>query len=171
MALDLDYKIDEKTYRHSLNGFQTVLHCHHYMTLTTQLAEKLQEFGGPRVLAESAEDAFRPFFDDYVKKHGLPAGEARLQMAKEIYARAGMGHMESTGTADGGEVTMTRSHVDQGWIMKFGKADHSLNYFTCGFISAMFGCAFDKPPRSYQVEETASIVKGDPQSTFSVKAL
>jgi hypothetical protein len=35
----------------------------------------------------------------------------------------------------------------------------------------MFGCAFDKPARSYQVEETASMAKGDEKSSFSVKAV
>jgi predicted hydrocarbon binding protein len=92
-------------------------------------------------------------------------------MAAEFYEVMGMGQMKSSGTADGGEVTLTRSHVDQGWNQKFGKADHPLNYFTCGFITAMFGCAFDKPMRSYQVEETTSIVKGDQQSSFSVKSV
>ena len=159
MALDLEFSFDENTYRKRVNGFDIVGHSHNLMCMIIKLAEKFDEFGGTRILAESAEDAFRPIFDDYVKKHGLAAGDERLEMAAGFFETMGMGLMQSKGTADGGEVTLTRSHVDEGWKQKFGTADHPLNYFTRGFINAMFECAFDKPARSYLVEETASLAK------------
>jgi predicted hydrocarbon binding protein len=170
MALDLEFSFDEQTYRKRVNGFDIVGHSHNLMGIVIKIAEKFDEFGGTRILAESAEDAFRPIFDDYVKRHDLPAGEERLAMAADFYETLGMGLMKSSGAEGGGEVNLTRSHVDEGWKMKFGDADHPLNYFTRGFIAAMFGCAFDKPARSYQVEETASMAKGDEQGSFSVKA-
>ena len=37
--LDLRHEFDSDRCRHSLMGFQSVLHCHHYMTLTTQMAD------------------------------------------------------------------------------------------------------------------------------------
>ena len=171
MALDLEFSFDEQTYRKRMNGFDIVGHSHNLMCIVVKLAEKFDDFGGTRILAESAEDAFRPIFDDYIKKHGLPAGQERLQMAADFFDTTGMGLMNSTGTADGGEVTLTRSHVDEGWTSKFGKADHPLNYFACGFIAAMFACAFDKPARSYQVKETTSMAMGNEQNSFSVTAV
>ncbi len=170
MAFDTDFSFDSLTYRHHLNGFEVVMHCHHYMTLLTKLAADFDEFDGLRILVESAEDTVRPLFDDYIEKKDLSSPEEKLEMAKGFYEVMGMGLMESGGDEQGGEVTLTRSHVDQGWISKLGQHDQAVNYWTCGFISAMFAAAFDKPARSYKVVEEASIVKGDEASRFSVKA-
>ena len=61
MALNTKFTFDDKTYRHFLNGEAMVLHCHHYMSLYTQLAETCKEYGGPRILKEAAEDSLFPF--------------------------------------------------------------------------------------------------------------
>ena len=39
MDLDVKFTFDDKSYRHYMNGHESVLHCHHYMTLTTKMAE------------------------------------------------------------------------------------------------------------------------------------
>ena len=170
MELELNHTFDDKTYRHFLNGTQIVLHCHHYMSLTTKMAEAYDDIGATRILAESAEDSVRPLFDTYSKSHSLAAGEARLNMGAEFYAVMGMGLMKVTGTQAGGTVTLTRSHVDAGWVKKFGNHTKPVNHFTRGYIAAVFGAAFDKPARSFKVTETASIVMGKPASSFVVEA-
>lgn len=163
MTLNVDLNFDKNTYRHTVNGFHTVLHCHHYMSLTTKAAMDYEAIGGVRILAESAEDSMRPVFDDYFAKNAVTDPAKRLEVGAEFYALMGLGKMQVTA---GGDVVLARSHVDQGWIKKWGKAEKSLNHFTCGYVAAMFAAAFDKPARSYSVTETASIVKGDPQSRF-----
>jgi predicted hydrocarbon binding protein len=168
MALDLKHTFDESTYRHFLNGTHIVLHCHHYMSLTTKLAEDHDNIGGTKILAEVAEDSVRPLFDEYAKSHSLAAGDARLKMAEEFYSVMGMGRMEVSGNAASGKVVLSKSHVDQGWQKKWGNHTKPVNHFTRGYIAAMFGAAFDKPARSYKVTETESIVMGKPTSTFVV---
>ena len=170
MPLQIEHTFDDKTYRHYTNGFLTVMHCHHYMTLATQLAENFADLGGPRILAESAEDSMRPLLDDYIEKHKLTTAPDRLKVGKDYYGAVGMGYMEVTGDAAGGTVTLKRSHLDQGWIQKWSKRDSPMNYWTRGYISAMFGAAFDKPPRSFAVEETMAMVTGASHSEFQVKA-
>lgn len=170
MALQVEFTFDNKTYRHYMNGFLSVMHCHHYMTLLTKLAGNFDDVGGLRILRESVEDSVRPLFTDYIQKHKLASPEEKLNVGKEYYSIMGMGIMEVKGSEQEGEVTLTRSHVDQGWIKKWGKHDKSVNHWTCGYIAAMFGAAFDKPPRSYETEEIASIIKGDKASKFTVKA-
>jgi len=54
--------------------------------------------------------------------------------------------------------------------MKWGQNDKPLNYFTCGYVAAMFGAAFNRPLKSYAVTEDASIAMGEPESRFIVKA-
>jgi predicted hydrocarbon binding protein len=168
MTLELKHSFDDKTYRHFLNGFNIVLHCHHYMSLTTKLAEDFDDIGGTRILAETAEDTIRPVLDEYAKTHSVAPGDARLKMAAEFYSVMGMGKMDASGTADAGKVSLPKSHVDQGWVKKWGNNTKPVNYFTRGFIAAMFAAAFDKPARSYKVTETEAIVTGKPASSFAV---
>ncbi len=169
MALDVQVSFDQKTFQRYLNGFKAVGHAHHYLALLIQMAEKYKEYGGIQIMVESTEDALRPVFDDYVQKHDVGEGADRLKMAAEFYDLMGMGQMQFSGDAAGGEVVLTRSHVDEGWIRKYGPADRPLNYWSCGYIAAMFGCAFNRAPRSYDVEETAGIVMGNKVSRFAVK--
>lgn len=170
MDLKVDFTFDNKTYRHYMNGHPAVLHCHHYMSLTTKLAEDMNKIGGTQILREVAEDSVRPLFDDYLRQESVNDLEDRLQVGAEYYSVMGMGKMEVVEAGEnGGEVHLTNSHVDEGWIKKWGKHDKAINHFTWGYISAMFAAAFNKPARSYQVRETASIVTGDPKSVFLVK--
>ena len=89
-------------------------------------------------------------------------------MAAEFYSVMGMGKMEASGSADSGKVTLSRSHVDQGWMKKWGNSAKPVNHFTRGFIAAMYAAAFDKPARSYAVTETEAIVTGKPASAFAI---
>jgi hypothetical protein len=170
MSLQINHTFDDKSYRHYTNGFLTVMHCHHYMTLATQLAEDFADLGGQRILAESAEDSVRPMLDDYIQKNNIGDPTERLKVGREYYGAMGMGLMEATGEAAGGTVILKRSHIDQGWIMKWGQRQSPMNYWTRGYISAMFGAAFNKPPRSYEVTEPEGMVTGAAHSTFLVKA-
>ncbi len=171
MSLDLKYTFDDKTYRHYINEIPTVLHCHHYITLTIKLAEQLSDLGGPRILVESAEDSIRPFFDNYFSNKNIKSVSERLEICEEFFGVFGLGVMKidkDTANQTGGRVKLLKSHVDQGWKMKFGSADHHLNYLAQGFIAAAFGATFNTPPRTYNSKEIASIVTGDEVSEFIV---
>lgn len=168
MALDINFTFDDKTYRHYMNGFLSVLHCHHYMSLLTKTAMETDNIGGIKILMESAEDAVRPLFDDYIQKNSISDPTEKMRVGVEYYSVMGMGKMVARGNDKGGEVELSKSHVDQGWLMKFGKSDKPLNFFTCGYIAALFGAAFGKPARSYRVTEIASIATGEATSKFTV---
>lgn len=168
MTLDLKSTFDETSYRHYLNGFNMVLHCHHYMSLTTKLAMDFDNIGGTRILAESTEDSIRPIIEDYIRKHQVPEND-RLAVGAEFYSAMGLGKMEISGDAASGKVTLQRSHVDSGWQKKWGNNDKPVNHFTRGYIAAVFGASFDKPARSYTVTENTGMVTGAGTSTFTVE--
>lgn len=170
MALEIKHTFDEETYRHYINGHNFVLHCHHYITLTTKMAEDFADVGAVQVLREAAEDTIRPVLDSYFAEHKITSPQERLTIGAEHYAFMGLGLMEVSGTADGGEVRLKHTHVDEGWIKKWGQHNKPINHVTCGFVAAMFAAAFSRPARSYQVTETASIVMGAPESVLVVKA-
>ncbi len=170
--LVLDRKFDPRTCRHALNGDVHVLHCHHYMSLYTQLAQDCGMLDGPKLLAEVAEDTYYPLFRDYFTRNGITSIEDRIAIAEQQYAVAGLGQMKVTCAGDdSGEVQLLHSHVDEGWIKKWGQHNKPINSVTCGYIAALFAAVFDRSPRSYQVSETESIVTGAESSKFVVVAV
>lgn len=169
MALEVKRSFDDKTYRHTVNGHEFVMHCHHYMSLTTKMAEDFADVGGVRVLREAAEDSLRPVFDSYFNEHNVTAAEDRLAVGAEYYKLMGLGLMAAQGSAEGGEVKLPHSHVDEGWLNKWTQHDKPINHFTCGYVAALFAATFDKPARSFDVTESASIVMGAPESVLVVK--
>jgi predicted hydrocarbon binding protein len=169
MSLILDFSLDNETYRHSLNGHPVVMHSHHYLALITKLAEDLGDIGGEQILRDVVEDSMRAVFDDYIQKNGLTSPMDRCNVGREYYSVFGLGKMIVTGGESGGEVRLVRSHIDEGWISKWGNYDKPVNHFTCGYIAAVFAAAFNKPARSYVVTETASMAGGETEGKFSVK--
>jgi len=169
MSLKVDHTFNQETYRHSINGHEFVLHCHHYMTLTTKMAEDFSDLGAVQALRESTEDSIRPVLDSYYAENGVTSPEERLAVGAEYYAFMGMGLMDVSGATATGQIKLTHSHVDEGWIKKWGNHHKPVNHFTCGFVAALFGAAFSKPARTYQVAETQSIVMGAPESVLTVR--
>jgi hypothetical protein len=163
--------VHPSTYRHYLNGIPVVLHCHHYLTLYTRAAEQFSEIGGPGILAESMEDAVRPLLDNLFGKEPSASPQDRFQTGTELYSFMGLGSMKIEGNAEGGQVTLLASHLDQGWIKKWGKNDKPVNYVTGGYLAALFAAVFAENPRSFAVTEMEAVVTGAPQSVFIVKKI
>jgi predicted hydrocarbon binding protein len=65
-----------------------------------------------------------------------------------------------------GEVILTKSHVDAGWLKKWGKYDAPVNYIAAGYIAGMFSAACDMPVKTYNVTESESIAMGAELSRF-----
>jgi hypothetical protein len=164
-----NFSFDKKTYRHAMNGHESVLHCHHYMALTSKLALENDDIGGTRILQESAEDSIRPMLDSYFSENGISDPSERLQLGAEYFSIMGMGIMQISGTDQKGEVKLPHSHVDEGWIKKWGKSTKPVNHFTCGYVNAVFAAAFSLPARSFQSSEMASIATGDEGAIISVE--
>jgi len=167
----LDEVFDSKDCRHYLNGKLNVLHCHHYATLYTQLADDCTMLDAKQMLAECAEDAFYAALSSYYEAHGLTSIADRIAIAEEYYAVVGLGKMkvEFLGS-EGGAVELVHSHVDEGWIKKWGKRDEPVNFIGSGYIAALFAAVLGKPTRSFDVREIASIVSGADKSEFVVAA-
>lgn len=167
--LVLDRSFDAKSCRHSINGQVQVLHCHHYATLYTQLADDCGMLDGKKLLAEVAEDTFYTVLSDYYQKHDITSLADRITIAEQCYAASGLGNMKITcAGAESGEIELTTSHVDQGWVRKWGNRSEPVNFITSGYIAGIFSAVFEKTPRFYSVSETQSIVTGADTSRFEV---
>jgi len=80
----------------------------------------------------------------------------------------GLGKLEINGTDKGGTARIVRSHVDEGWIKKWGKHSSPINHVACGYVAALFAATFGRPKRNYLVTETASMAMGEPEGKLSV---
>jgi hypothetical protein len=165
----LEHDFDKTSCRHKINGITAVLHCHHFATLTTQLARDCRLLDGQKLLAECAEDAFYPMLASYYKEHHIAAIKERIELAEAYYSAIGLGKLKVKYAGPySGEVILEHSHVDEGWIKKWGIADKPVNYIGCGFISALFSALYDRPRREYRAVEQQSIARGAEFSLITV---
>ena len=168
MTLQLDFTMDDDNFRHYLNGHGVVMHSHHYLALITKLAEDLADVDGRQILIDVVEESMHEIFTDYLRQHSLASLTERLEVGCQYYATFGLGRLQLSGDAEGGEVRITSSHLDEGWTRKWGERQTPVNHFTCGYIAAIFAAAFDSPPGSYLVSEEVSMVSGAPEGLFRV---
>ena len=167
MRTDIKYKhdFDRKTKRHRLNDNQIVLHCHHYLSLYTQLALDANE---TELLKECARENFRLVLDSYFKNNpDIDSLQAKLEIGCQYYGLFGLGKLTVDYLGDdAGEVTLSVSHTDSGWIKKWGPYDKPVNYITAGYVEALFESVLCLPDKSFEAVETQSIVMGADVSRF-----
>ncbi|MBT8342360.1 MAG: hypothetical protein KJP07_20345 [Desulfatitalea sp.] len=169
MNLALDFNFDDDTYRHYMNGFLTVLHCHHYLCLTTRTAIQFKDLGGIEILKSSVIDTIGPIIKEYINKNNIHSFEEKISVGAKYYSVMGLGKMKVKLVDSGAQVELMRSHIDQGWLKKWGKTNVCINFFTIGYIQAMFAAATDSPYQNFNVREIASIVSGKEASIFIVE--
>lgn len=165
--IEYDHKFDQKTNRHYINGILSVLHCHHYTCLYTQLA---LDAGETNLLKECARESFHDLFTQYFLKHPtLNSVEEKVDVASQYYSLLGLGKMEVKFIGKfSGAVELPFSHTDSGWVKKWGNYDKPINYITGGFIEALFSVCLNMPLNAYEAEEEQSIVMGAASSIFKV---
>ncbi|MBF0362831.1 MAG: hypothetical protein HQK49_17565 [Oligoflexia bacterium] len=164
--LFLNKKVDPKHYRHFVNKVPMVLHCHHYSTLYTQLALDAKE---EEVLLKSMEEAIYPILENYYKDNNIERIDDKVEVACQYFSFMGLGKMSVISISENSaEVHLLRSHLDEGWIKKFGKYDRPINYIASGFIAAMFEVINDKRTNTAIVQEVQSIAKGAERAVFRV---
>jgi len=168
--LKIEHRFDSNCNRHYLNDVLTVLHCHHYAILYTQLALDAKDLvDGTQILKESAEDVFFDVLSNYYQQNGITDTQEKIDLAVQMFSKIGLGKMDIVSNSEnGGEIDMPLAYVDEGWLKKWGKYKESVNFIGAGFIAGMFAAAFNKPTRTYKVSETQSRVTGAEKSHFKV---
>ena len=165
----LQTRYDRERCRHIADGKTLVLHCHHFASLTTQLANDCSLLDAKKLLAECAEDAFYAVLADYYHKNNVCGLRERIEAAERYFSEAGLGLLKVNYAGScAGEVALKHSHVDEGWVKKYGVASKPINYIGCGYVTALFSAAFGKPKRSYLAKERRSIACGAQISVITV---
>lgn len=164
---EIRHQFDPGRCRHYMNGVTSVLHCHHYATLYTQLAEDAVQFEGVRHLTKTAEDVFFEVLSRYFAEKEIITVDEKVEIARQYWQAVGMGIIRFTGVGKY-EVTaeMDYSHLDEGWLKKWGGHDKPINFFTVGFVAAVAALVNNRGPGSFHVRETKALVCGDDKSVF-----
>jgi len=170
MALNLDFTFDDQNYRHFLNGHMVVMHSHHYLALVTKLAEDLDDIGGPQILADTVEKSMFAIFEDYFQNNNITSPEAKEDVCTEYFSVFGLGKLSVNRSDEGGEATLRCSHIDEGWLKKWGEHSKPINHFTRGYVAATFAAIFNRSPGSFSVAEEAGMVTGESRGVFVAKA-
>ena len=162
-----EHCFDAKRKRHFVNGTLSVFHCHHYLTLYTQLAI---DAGRTEMLKESARASFKPMLTRYFERHCTASElETRVKTVQQYYGMLGLGKMEVLFIGEeSGDVELLVSHADAGWMKKWGPYDRPINYVSAGYIEAMFEVVLNTSDKAFVAKEIESIVMGAERSRFRV---
>ena len=164
------HKFDGKRMRHYLNEELSVFHCHHYITLFTQLAIDAELFKGTKMLFETSEETFYKVLTKYYKTNNISTLEEKINIAEQYYAYIGLGKVKiKIKNESSAEVEMPYSHIDEGWIKKWGKRKNFVNFVGQGFLSAVLSAATDNDIGVFETSEIQSIVCGAKTSKFFIK--
>jgi hypothetical protein len=164
--LELRRSFQPRRKRHSLNGQMSVLHCHHYTVLYTQLALDAKE---TELLMEVAEDAFYTALQTYFVEHPTAELSEKIELAQQYYQIIGLGLSKVVYLGkDSAEVELQTSLLDSGWLKKWGQHDEPVNYISAGYFAALCAAVQNEPLKTFHAEEVQSIVMGAPTSIFKI---
>ena len=136
-----DHKFDRETCRHSSNGIDTVLHCHHYASLYCQLADDAEEFNGKELLQRASEMSFWEVLSKYFEEHDVSDLDDRIALVEEYWKTSGFGTLKLDHVGDlSAAAHMDHSHVDEGWIKKWGQAGQAGQLHRTGIPQGGPGC-------------------------------
>jgi len=167
VKINTQHKFDKTKCRHSLMGFQSVLHCHHYMTLTTQMAEDSDGLlGGIDILISTMEDTMFDVLSQYFKKNKITTLKNKIQIIESYFSFCGLGQMEIKHLGDFScEVELLHSHIDEGWVQKWKKRDKPVGYINRGYLQGALR-AIDA--KEWESRETQTIVSGAKSSIIKL---
>lgn len=160
------HKFDPAAMRHYLNGELSVLHCHHYTALFTQLANDAKLLKGAQQMTEAAAETMFPPLQKYFKDNQIIDKKIRAEAASAYFAYIGLGKVQID--LEAGKAIMTHSHIDEGWKKKWGNAAKSINFIGQGFLMAAAAAIENSTPSAYNVDETESIACGKNASKFTI---
>lgn len=164
--LKYEQRFDGMTKRQYINNINVVMHCHHFSVLYTQLAI---DAGMTDLLESSAREAFKEMLELYFQQNPTSQLEHKIHIGCQYFSMLGLGRMVVLYLGKNScEIELLTSHVDQGWIKKWGSHDKPVNYISAGFIGALVEILLETSDSAFEVVETQSIVMGSKTSKFKV---
>ncbi len=163
-----DYKFDQEHNYLEIGGEAMIFHCHHYITNLQRTILDADYIDSRLFLIGSAVDSI------YHQLTNLCAGlniEDSKIMAQDIYKTFGYGIIDlSCMDENGCELKTLKSFFSKTWEMKFGKSDKPVDYYTTGFLTAVYAVIYKKDLKSITAKQTTCMACGDIENTHIIKS-
>lgn len=168
MLFDInEYPFDVEHGALDVGGEAMIFHCHHYMNYLQRSILDADYIDSPRFLIGSAADSV------YYQLSNLCRGldkEQSIQMAQEIYKTFGFGLIDLSDMNENGvEVKKVKSFFSKTWLIKFGASNKPIDFYTTGFIAAVYAYVYKIPLEHIQAEQTECIACGAKRNVHVIR--
>ncbi|HFU76442.1 MAG TPA: hypothetical protein ENK66_09375 [Arcobacter sp.] len=161
------YKFDEEHNCLFVAGEAMVFHCHHYLTNLQRTILDADYIDSSKFLIGSAADAVYNQMKNLCD--GLCEDESK-QMAEEVYKCFGYGLIDLSSMDENGcDIKTTKSFFSKTWHQKFGKSKKPVDYYTSGFLAAVYAVIYNKELKDIYANQTTCISCEDEYNRFEVK--
>jgi hypothetical protein len=162
-----DYPFDEEHNYLEIGGEAMIFHCHHYIANLQRTILDAEYIDGSRFLIGSAADALFCQLSNLCS--GLNIDESK-KMAEDIYKCFGYGLIDlSCMDENGCELKTTKSFFSKTWLMKFGESKKPVDYYTSGFLAAVYAVIYKKDLKDIQAIQTTCMACSDEINTHIIK--
>jgi hypothetical protein len=166
----LERVFDRSRMRRYLGGSPSIV-CPHEaaVSLTKDALESGGVFGAAGLLHEAAEESAYLALKTIFISSEISGKAERIAMAQEHFRSSGLGTLTFDEVSpSGGKARMTTSPFDESWISSYGKSRAPVNVIVAGYVAGAFAVISGQGMKTFTVEETAGIARGDPESVFIV---
>lgn len=167
MLFDIDdYAFDVEHGALYIGDEAMVFHCHHYMNYLLRSILDADYIDSPRFIIGAAADAVYHQLTHLCRDKDSTQS---LQIAQEIYQNFGFGLLDlSSMNQQGIELQTTHSFFSKSWVMKFGPADRPIDFYTSGFLAAVYAYVYEIPLEHIHAEQTHCMASGDPYNRHCI---
>ncbi|WP_127471388.1 hypothetical protein [Thiomicrorhabdus aquaedulcis] len=160
------YTFDEQHNALDIGGEAMVFHCHHYINYLQRSILDAHYIDSEPFLIGSAADAVYHQLTQLCA--GLDENQSK-QMAQDVYKAFGYGLIDlSTLNAEGIELITYKSFFSKTWLMKFGKAIKPVDYYTRGYLAAVYAVIYQVPLAQVTAQQTMCMACGDAFNTHKI---
>lgn len=161
------YKFDEQHNSITVGGEAMIFHCHHYINYLQRSILDADYIDSRRFLIGSAADAVYHQLKSLCA--GLSIDDAKL-MAEEAYKAFGYGLIDLSGMTESGvELSTYKSFFAKTWVLKFGESQKPVDYYTTGYLAAVFAVLYGHSLSDIHAEQTTCMAVGDKVNTHVIR--
>ncbi len=156
-----------------LAGIPYVYHCHHYNLFHDQTVDDaLGDEAGLEVRTRSARNAFRSVLEAASKELHATTPVEKVQLARELFPWMGLGNLDISTSAFGGEARGATLHYGFSWREKYGaqvKRTLPADAVASGFAAAVTEVAYGLPSGSAWTVEEECVAAKAAQCRFRIE--
>ncbi len=161
------YPYDETHNCFVVAGEAMVFHCHHYLNYLQRSILDADYIDSRPFIVGAAADAVYQQLSELCR--GMSVEDAK-KMASEVYKTFGYGLIDLTPlTQDGASIGTYKSFYSKTWLMKFGKSNKPVDYFTTGYIAAAFAVIYGHPLSAVNAVQVSCMACGDSSNLYIIQ--